>query len=80
MRDSAQPSTAPIADRVLLLQIPLPPCRSRTPCAMGRGLPSSADQRCTGQVVVNLARLVEKKALTLRTLASWVNRFWLMLR
>ena len=29
----------------------------------------------TGQVVVNLARLVAKNALTLRTLASCVNRF-----
>ena len=33
-----------------------------------------------GHVVVNLARLVEKNALTLRTLASWVNKVWLMLR
>ena len=32
----------------------------------------------TGQVVVNLARLVEKKAFTLRTLASSVNSVWLM--
>jgi len=69
-----------IARRAQLPQIPIAPCGSSTPCAMGRGLPSSADQRCTGQVVVNLARLVEKKALTLRTLASWVNRLWLMLR
>ena len=37
-------------------------------------------QRNTGQVVVNLARRVAKKALMLRTLASCVNRAWLMLR
>ena len=37
-------------------------------------------QRSTGQVVVNLARRVAKKALMLRTLASCVNRVWLMLR
>jgi len=32
----------------------------------------------TGQAVVNLARLVAKNAFTLRTLASWVNRVWLI--
>ncbi len=31
-----------------------------------------------GQAVVNLARLVAKNAFTLRTLASWVNRVWLI--
>ena len=34
----------------------------------------------SGQVLVNLARLVAKNAFTLRTLASWVSRLCVMAR